>query len=246
MATARDFIKIALQDLGVLADGEVPTASQANDALGKLNRMLQSWCARTLLTTMRIGESFPLVAFQNAYDIGPTYGTPPIVSDFTTSKPFTIIGAVIIDATFNMTPVEIVSVEEIISISMNLTTFGRPTRIVYDPGPTQQVGQVGTIYVFPIPDAIYTLGIESEKPFTSIPALDTVITFPLHYERAIISNLAIELYPQYPRAQGIDPILMKIANDSMDIIETLNSNTKKTIMDTGLPLPGSANILQGS
>jgi hypothetical protein len=41
--TGLDFVRRAMRSIGVLQQGEVPSAQEASDALGTLNDMLQAW-----------------------------------------------------------------------------------------------------------------------------------------------------------------------------------------------------------
>jgi hypothetical protein len=229
--------------IGVLADGEVPTASQANDALDSLNIMLNSWSTQGLITAALIKESLTLTSALGTYTIGPTVTAP----NFITSKPFKITSGYIHDASGNDYPLmDIISIEEYNSFPLK-TTQGTPERLAYDMGATQQANQIGTIYLYPVPDSTiaYTLYIESEKPFTQFATLDTAVTFPLFYDRTIIFNLAIELYPLYSKATGINPVIAEIAHESKRDIEALNSANKRTVADLGLPGLNVGNILQG-
>jgi hypothetical protein len=45
--TLQDEVTAALQEIGVLAEGEVPNASQGADALRAVNRMLDQWQAES-------------------------------------------------------------------------------------------------------------------------------------------------------------------------------------------------------
>lgn len=54
--TCLDLIKSALREIGVLAAGQAARASDAQDALDMLNRMLASWEQRGVV----IGAKFPL------------------------------------------------------------------------------------------------------------------------------------------------------------------------------------------
>lgn len=232
-STSLDIIKKSLQKIGVLAEGEEATASQANDALDSLNNMLDSWAARSLLTTAQIRESFTLIADQRIYTIGSG-------GDFDTSKPFEIASAFIRDSGNIDYGIDVVGREVYDGYtSKALTSYtSRPTNLFYDPGATQQSTQLGTIYIFPIPDSntTYTLFLESEKPFTQFTDLTSTITFPPSYKRAMIYNLAIELAPDYGRP--ITPSIGAIAQESMRIIENVNARNKKGVV--AMDFPGSS------
>jgi hypothetical protein len=54
--TARDFVKHAMQELGVLSSGEEPEASELADCIVRLNAMLKSWSTKANLFREATGE----------------------------------------------------------------------------------------------------------------------------------------------------------------------------------------------
>ena len=234
ISTAQDYITKAFVKIGVGAMGEPLTAQMLSDALDSLNAMLDSWSGRSLLTSAQIRESFPLVAFQTTYTIG-------IGGTFNTTKPFEIASAFIRDLNGLDYPVDPVSRGLYDGYGDKALTpitsaAARPRVLFYDPGMTQQANQLGTIYMYPVPDATspYTLFLESEKPWTEFASLSTAVTFPPAYNRAIIYNLALELLTEYPHE--VSPTLAYIAKEAMRIVEQVNSKNKKGVM--GMSLPG--------
>lgn len=230
-STAQNIIEKALQKLVVLADGESATATQLADGLDSLNLMLDSWAGRSLLTTAQIRESFTLTANKSSYTIGSG-------GDFDTTKPFEIVSGFIRDSdNYDYTPISVVSrgIFDSYSDKAMTTVIGIPKSLFYDPGATQQATQVGTIHLYPIPDSAdtYTIFIESEKPFTEFSALSSTVTFPPSYKRAMIYNLAIELASDYGKTASAE--VVKIADDSMRIIENVNSRNKKAVSPMNLP-----------
>lgn len=230
-STAADIIKKALQKIGVLAEGETPTANQTSDGLDSLNDMLDSWSGRSLLTTALVNENFPLVANTSFYTIGAN-------KTFNTLKPINIVNAYTRDSSNNDLPVSIIPRNIYNSFTDKSSgSTGRPDSLFYDPGITQQANQGGTVYLHPSPNSNYTLFIDSEQVFSQFANSTANITFPPAYKRALIYNLAIELTSDY--GSTISPEVDKIAFDSIKIIENMNSrNRKQTIV---VNLPGSYN-----
>jgi hypothetical protein len=238
LLTARDFITKAYKKIGVGAEGEPLTAEQMNDGLDEINLLINSLSGRGLLTTAQIGESFPLIALQAAYTIG-------IGANFNTSTPFTIISAFVRDGSGYDYPVDIFSREEYNAFPVKTDT-GLPRKMFFDPGPTQQAVQAGTISFYPTPDAStpYTLFIYSEKPLTPFSSLDNSVPFPPIYHRMLIYNTALALAPDYARKPM--PEVEHIADESMRIIESINSNNKRTVSVLDIPgSPSRPNILTG-
>lgn len=93
MATARDLIIAALREIGVLAAGQAARASDAQDALDMLNRMLASWEQRGVVIgakfPLALGDTVPIAAREEYVAVGKlaealaaSYGAqvPPMVS----------------------------------------------------------------------------------------------------------------------------------------------------------------------
>jgi hypothetical protein len=233
-STARDLIEKAMQKIGVLAEGETPTAQQAEDGLDALNLMLESWAGSTLLTSAQIQETFSLVSGTATYSIGAN-------QTFNSTKPFEVTSAFVRDSANNDTPLDIVS-RELYDDKGDKTSAATPAILFYDPGATQQANQTGTVKLYPTPDASYSLVMTSEKPFTAFTDINTSVTFAPGYKRAIIYNLAIELAPEYGATASAE--VVKIAKESLETLENINIRNKETASKLHFPgqLSGGYNI----
>lgn len=213
MATARDIIKYALLKLGALTKSETADADEATDALYALNSMLSSWSNEGLLVNARITETFPLVGGTSSYTIG-SGGV------FNTARPIQIIHAFVKNGStvYNLTQIDD---EQFDSIVYPVLT-GIPIQFNYD-----NAYPLGKIKLYPIPAGAYTLSIMSEKALTSFATLDTVVSLPDGWERALIYNLAVELSPEYQ--QITDQFIVKTANESKGALKL--AVTKLRAMD---------------
>lgn len=201
MTTARTIVKKALQKIGVLIKQEDPSADEANDALDALNAMLSSWSNDSMTIYARVWETFNLVAGDGEYTIG-TGG------DFNTSRPLTIVDGytrLVVDDYH----LRVVS-DEVFAAIQNKTTPGRPEALNFD-----NAFPVAKIRLWPIPNVEYTLHIQSEKELSQF-TLDTTVSLPAGWERALIYNLAIDLAPEY--GQDVPDSVVKIANESKGLI----------------------------
>ena len=76
MATALDIISDALRKIGVLAEGENPSAAQAADALSDLNSLIDQHAAERLQIVHVTRTEFDLVANKATYLIGSDFDQP--------------------------------------------------------------------------------------------------------------------------------------------------------------------------
>lgn len=214
--TIADYITKAMQKIGVLASGESATADEVSDALDSFNVLISSWAADGLLTIGQTQENFVLTNGTRTYTIGTGL-------TFDTARPFTIKSGYIRDLSNQDHPLSTVS-RQVYDDKPDKNTLGVPSILFYDPGATQQANRAGTIKLYPVPNANYTLFISSEKPLSMATGTSDVITFPPEYDRAIIYNLAIELAADWGRP--ISPTVVSIAAEAKAILENLNSQNR--------------------
>ena len=74
-----------------------------------------------------------------------------------------------------------------------------------------------------------TLHLEVWSSLTPFQTLDSEVSLPNGYERAIKFNLAVELAPEY--GTTLRPEVAQIANDSLSQIKNTNYRTPRTTSD---------------
>ena len=87
MTTAGQQINGALRLLGVLAEGETPSAETSQDALSAMNQMIDSWNTERLSVYSTQDQVLTWPAFQRIRTLGPTgdlVGNRPIAVDDST------------------------------------------------------------------------------------------------------------------------------------------------------------------
>lgn len=80
----------------------------------------------------------------------------------------------------------------------------------------------------------------TEKQLTTF-AIDDEVLLPAGWERMLIYNLAVELFPEYE--QQIDPVVAKIADDSKRLIKA--AIMRNRTMDVAPMVLKSSNINNG-
>lgn len=201
MTTARSIIKKALLKIGALVKSEDPAADEANDALDSLNALIASWSNDSAVIYARTWETFPLTS-ASTYTIG-TGG------DFNTDRPLNIADCYLKDSTIDY-DMEIISAEAYDSISYK-SLQGIPEFLNFDNG-----YPLARIRLYPVPSASYSLFLLTEKAVTGFTTLDTVLSLPPGWERALIYNLAIDLAPEYN--QEPSQAIVEIAKESLGMV----------------------------
>jgi hypothetical protein len=228
--TARDIIKKSLQKIGVLIKSEAMSDDEAQDGLYALNALISSWSNDSLVLYSRTWETFNNVIIPNDgnYTIG-------IGQEINTIRPNTIVSAYV---SLSGTDYELTVVDDEFYNSLSMKTInGFPCFINFDNG-----YPVARIRLYPVPQQVFSLTLITEKAITQLTSLDTVISFPNGWERALIFNLALDLAPEYSRA--IDPYLLQTANKSLGMIRTQVAKVRS--MDSYVNVQARFNIYSGT
>jgi hypothetical protein len=181
--TVLDLIKASMRLIGAVASGEAPTAQEATDVRQVLNLLLQEWHNEGLISQVE-RQSFATVSGVGSYVIGNG-------STWNGNKPLQILSAVVKDSSDTETPLRLIGDEEYNRIS-DKTTFGTPDLLYYLAG-----ALTGTIYLNSVPDAVYTVTIVNQKPFSVYDTLTEDLIFPNGYISALKYALAVEIAPEF-------------------------------------------------
>lgn len=209
--SAEDLINGSLRLLGVLAEGEVPTAQMSQDALGAFNQMLDSWSAERLNVFNTQDQVFLWTAGELERTIGPT-------GDFVGKRPIALDNSTYFrDPASNVSyGIQFINQLQYSNIAVKTSTSSYP-----------QVCWVNMEYpnarltVYPRPTKELEWHIVSVDELTQPATLATAITFPQGYLRAFRYNLACELAAEF----GMEalPTVQKIATHSLRIIKRQNN-----------------------
>jgi hypothetical protein len=197
--TGRELVTATLKKLGAIAPGESLDATEANDALAELNRMISAWSTEGLLIFTPTRESVALTPGTAAYTMG-TSGT------YSSTRAQRILEVLIRDetqATVVEYPVEIINLSQWAAIPAKGTQSSIPTHAYADGGFPRE-----TVNLYPTPSTAHKLVIYSEKPLSSISSLDTSISLPPGYEDTLIYNLALRLSPDYGKTLSDQVIIL--------------------------------------
>jgi hypothetical protein len=208
--TAGDQINRALRLLGVLAEGETPSAATSQDALMALNQMIDSWNTERLSIFNTIDQVFTWPAGEIQRHLGPSgefVGVRPILLD---------------DATYFKAPsgvsygIKFINQQQYDGIAVKTVTSTYPQVMwINMEYPNIQM----TLYPRPTLDL--------EWHFISVQELDrpadlsTNMYYPPGYLRAFTYNLAMEFAPEF----GVEPSpqVQRIAMTSKRDLKRINN-----------------------
>ena len=211
MASAGDQINRALRLLGVLAEGETPSAAMSQDALVALNQMLDSWSTEKLMIYNTIDQVFTWPTGQIKRTLGPS-------GDFVGIRPILLD-----DSTYYRDPgtnvsfgIKMINQQQYNGIAVKTVTSTYP-----------QVMWINMEYpdismtVYPKPTRDLEWHFVSVQELSQPVVLATTLSFPPGYLRAFTYNLAMEMAPEF----GIEPSpqVQRIAMTSKRNLKRINN-----------------------
>ena len=230
MYTANDLIRAAMRLIQVSAVDTDLTASELQDGLESLNRMLDSWSADELTLYQVIREQFPLVSGQNPYTMG--YG-----GDFNTSRPMKIVDAYLILNNGSIPvsyPMQVLGYDDYNAVRLKTLSTNFPNYIYYQPS-----FPIAEVYIYPIfaPNDPATQGpayinLTSWKPFDMVTDPTAYMEYPPGYWEAIVFNLAVRIAEEYQF--DMRPTTVQLAVSALKRIKRLNQRTVTLQTDVSL------------
>ena len=208
--TAGDQITRALRLLGILAEGETPSAAMSQDALTAFDQMVDSWNTERLSVFCTQDQVFTWPASQISRTLGPTgdfVGLRPVLMD---------------DATYFKAPngvsygIKFINQQQYDGIAVKNVTSTYPQVCWVNMGFPDI-----TLTVYPMPTQELEWHFVSVQELDKPAALDTVLHFPPGYMRAFTYNLAMEIAPEY----GVEPApqIQRIAMTSKRNLKRINN-----------------------
>ena len=209
--TAGDQINGALRLLGVLAEGETPSAATSQDALNALNQMIDSWNTERLAVFSTQDQVFSWLPGFISRTLGPTgnfVGTRPVLLD---------------DSTYFKDPasgisygIKILNQQQYNGIAVKTVTSTYP-QVIWVNMTYPDV----EMYIYPVPTKTLEWHFVSVEELTQPALLATALTFPPGYLRAFRYNLACEFAPEF----GIEPspTVSRIAMASKRNLKRINN-----------------------
>jgi hypothetical protein len=209
--TAGDQINGALRLLGVLAEGETPSAATSQDALNALNQMIDSWNTERLAVFSTQDQVFSWLPGFISRTLGPT-------GDFVGNRPILLD-----DSTYFKDPasgisygIKIINQQQYDGIAVKTVTSTYP-QVIWINMSYPDI----EMYVYPVPTKVLEWHFISVEELTQPALLSTALSFPPGYLRAFRYNLACEFAPEF----GVEPspTVSRIAMASKRNLKRINN-----------------------
>ena len=189
--TAADQINGALRLIGMLAEGETPSAATAQDSLSALNQMIDSWNTERLSVFSTQDQVFTWLPNLIHRTLGPTgnfVGNRPILID---------------DATYFKDPtngisfgIKIINQQQYDGIAVKTVTSTYP-QVMWINMDYPNID----MYLYPVPTKALEFHFISVTELTQPASLSTTLAFPPGYLRCFKYNLACEIANEF----GVEP-----------------------------------------
>ena len=209
--TAGDQINRALRLLGVLAEGEAPSAETSQDALMALNQMIDSWSTERLAVYSTQDQVFTWPSGIISRTLGPT-------GDFVGNRPILLDDASYFrDPSTNVSyGFKLINQAQYDGIAVKTVTSTYPqVMFVNNAHPNIEM------FIYPKPLRDLEWHFISVQELAQPAALDTTLAFPPGYMRAFTYNLAMEIAPEF----GVEPSpqVQRIAMTSKRNLKRINN-----------------------
>jgi len=209
--TAGDIINGSLRLLGVLAEGEVPSAETSQDALTAMNQMIDSWNTERLSVFATQDQVFTWPAGVLSRTLGPN-------GDFIGNRP-----VLLDDATYFKDPgtgvsygIKFINQQQYNGIAVKTVTSTYP-QVIFVNMTFPNID----MYIYPRPTRALEWHFISVEKLTTPATLATQLNFPPGYMRAFRYNLACEMAPEF----GVEPSsqVRRLAMSSKRNIKRINN-----------------------
>jgi hypothetical protein len=210
-ATAGDIINGSLRLLGVLAEGEVPSAETSQDALMAMQQMIESWNTERLSVFSTQDQVFTWPSGVLSRTLGPSgnfVGNRPVLLD---------------DSTYFRDPgtgvsygIKFINQQQYNGIAVKTVTSTFP-QVIFVNMTFPDI----EMYIYPRPTRDLEWHFISVEELTQPATLATTLHFPPGYLRAFRYNLATEMSPEF----GMEPSsqVMRIAMTSKRNLKRINN-----------------------
>ena len=220
--SAGDQINGAMRLIGMLAEGETPSAAASQDALSALNQMIDSWNTERLSVFCTQDQVFTWPASVRSRTLGPT-------GDFVGNRPILMDDATYFrDAATNVSyGIKIINQQQYDGIAVKTVTSTYP-QVLWVNMTYPDI----EMYVYPVPLRPLEWHFVSVEELTQPATLATTLSFPPGYLRAFKYNLACEIAAEF----GVEPSpqVSRIAMTSKRNLKRINNPDDVMAMPYGI------------
>lgn len=241
MAIVRDILTDALMEIGVLAEDEVMTASQAKIALLRFQNQIDAWAADRLTLSVQSRTSITWPSSTSTQTVGPggdiNVQRPVWINNMTYVNPGTSPAVEVVMGPMDADSYALQSIKGLQS--------GLPQQYFYQ---TSIDTVLGSLFIWPQPTQTLTLYLYAPQAVGVPVTLDDVLLGPPGYQEAFMYQLAIRLLTPFGRNVSMVPMLPDLAQKAYATIKRPNVDPGLLGVDAALSIANGAgyNVLTDS
>jgi len=208
--TAGDQINRALRLLGIIAEGETPSAAMSQDALMAMQQMIESWNTERLSVFCTQEQVFTWPSGQISRTLGPS-------GNFVGLRPILLEDSTYFRAPNNVSyGIKFINQQQYNGIAVKTVTSTYP-QVIFVNMTFPDV----EMFVYPRPTQDLEWHFVSVEELSNPATLATNLFFPPGYLRAFAYNLAMEIAPEF----GVEPSpqVQRIAMTSKRNLKRINN-----------------------
>jgi len=209
--TVLDVITDALAEIGVASPGETVSTEDRTYGLNKLNRLLSSWIAEKIAV-----YGINVLDFTSTGAETYTFGSG---GSGATTRPAAIVAVGVVNGSKSAAARMMDAAGY--TAALDKSRAGIFAEIAY-----YNAGfPLGTLYLSPKPASGGTIRVHNIQPLTAYAAVTDTVTLAPGYDRAVISNLALDMAAAYGAPGGAAQIqtLMAMAKEAKQAVQMLSA-----------------------
>lgn len=221
----------AMQEIGALSQGEVPSASESADVLAAFNRLRDQWAAERLMIYTATRTTWNITASDPTYTVG-TGGNVNIAwPDYIDAVNFQDTS---ISPTLEYTMRSLTD-DGWARLAVKDLTSPYPQSWYYD-----RAYPLGNLTLYPVPTSATLQGvIYVPTAIGAYAAESDTLALPPGYARAIVKALACDIAPMFERADAVQ-LLSQQAEEALQAVKARNLPLTDLRVDPGALVQGGA------
>lgn len=223
-----DFIRLALMEIRVARAGDVVNPDDMADSLLILNELLDAFNADERALYTQFITSFTLTPNLQPHTIGVSTNVPAPTWNVTIARPMKVLAANLIISSNIRMPLNLRDDAWWMDLRARAVTSAIPTDLFYSPDWPN-----GSVSLWPVPMAAYSLELEYETLLASLASGDT-FDLPPGYQQALRLTLAERLAPAF--GQSLSSSTERRAREARALIWGNNDAIPNLVTrDAGMP-----------
>lgn len=225
MATYQTWITEALEELGLIAAGETPSAADSDYCFRRYNRLVNTCAAERMAHPTPLTRTTWTITQAASFTVGPA-------ATINRARPVFVDGISYFDPTQSIpveVPLRLLTDDEYAAWAMKTQTTPIPVAAYYSP--VYDASGFSALYLLPIPTQSLTGVMYAPTAVPEAAALTSTAALPPGYQEFFVTNLALLIAPGFK----VQPTreLIERARETKAIVKRSNARLMEMEIDPG-------------